>query len=72
MQYRSILVLKMKIGSNLRIYLTETRKEADRIYFEIKRQTMIITQNMFSYRYDCESGFFPVKITTSPQQYNIA
>jgi len=47
MQYRSILVLKMKIGSNLRIYLTETRKEADRIYFEIKRQTMIITQNMF-------------------------
>ena len=47
MQYRSILVLKMKIGSNLRIYLTETRKEADRICFEIKRQTMIITQNMF-------------------------
>ena len=37
----------MKIGSNLRIYLTETRKEADRICFEIKRQTMIITQNMF-------------------------
>ena len=47
MQYRSILVLKMKIGSNLWIYLTETRKEADRICFEIKRQTMIITQNMF-------------------------